>query len=151
MIPADAWNAFRAGQVDAWAVWSPFVEQAEITGVGRVLPGGSALIHSILAVRGSFAKRNRTTVEAIVDALNNTKTWMQQEPQMAQATVADVLDIPKEIVERAWPRHDWAASLDSAAIANIQAKADFLYERKYLSKEVNVAAQLVDTSYLQAY
>jgi sulfonate transport system substrate-binding protein len=110
MIPTDAWNAFRAGQVDAWAIWSPFVEQAEITRVGRVLLGGSALVHSILAVRGSFAKKNRTTVEAIVDVLNNTKAWMQREPQMAQATVADVLDIPKKVVERAWPRHDWAAS-----------------------------------------
>lgn len=38
MSPPDARNAFETGQVDAWAIWPPWVEQQIVTGKGRVLP-----------------------------------------------------------------------------------------------------------------
>ncbi len=148
MAPPDAKSAFETGQVDAWAVWPPFVEQEELAGVGRVLPKGDALIHSILAVSGSFAAKNPTTVKALVSVLNETKAWMIKQPAEAQAIVAKELDIPLKVVERAWPRHDWSATLSDGVIADIQAKADFLFDGKYVNSKVNVAKQVVDKSYL---
>jgi sulfonate transport system substrate-binding protein len=148
MAPPDAKSAFETGQVDAWAVWPPFVEQEELAGVGRVLPKGDALIHSILAVSGSFAAKNPTTVKALVSVLNETKAWMIKQPAEAQAIVAKELDIPLKVVERAWPRHDWSATLSDGVIADIQAKADFLFDGKYVNNKVNVAKQVVDKTYL---
>lgn len=147
MVPPDAKSAFETGQVDAWAVWPPFVEQEEIAGVGRTLPKGDALIHSIMAVGGKFAAENRDTVKALVGVLNDTKAWMLNSPDEAQAIVAKEIDIPLEVVQRAWPRHNWAAQLDAGVIADIQAKADFLFEGKYVSTKVNVAEQVIDQSY----
>jgi sulfonate transport system substrate-binding protein len=148
MVPPDAKSAFETGQVDAWAVWPPFVEQEELAGVGRVLPKGDALIHSIMAVSGSFAAKNPATVKALVGVLNDTKTWMIKQPAEAQAIVAKELDIPVKVVERAWPRHDWSATLSDGVIADIQAKADFLFDGKYVNSKVNVAKQVVDKTYL---
>jgi sulfonate transport system substrate-binding protein len=148
MAPPDAKSAFETGQVDAWAVWPPFVEQEELAGVGRVLPKGDALIHSILAISGSFAAKNPTTVKALVSVLNETKAWMIKQPVEAQAIVAKELGIPLKVVERAWPRHDWSATLSDGVIADIQAKADFLFDGKYVNSKVNVAKQVVDKSYL---
>jgi sulfonate transport system substrate-binding protein len=148
MVPPDAKSAFETGQVDAWAVWPPFVEQEEIAGVGRVLPKGDALIHSIMAVSGSFAAKNPATVKAFVGLLRETKAWMIKEPEQAQAIVAKELDIPLKVVQRAWPRHDWSATLSDAVVADIQAKADFLYDGKYVNSKVDVAKQVVDKAYL---
>jgi sulfonate transport system substrate-binding protein len=148
MIPPDAKGAFETGQVDAWAVWPPFVEQEEITGIGRVLPKGDALINSIMAVRGTFAAKQPDKVKAMVAVINNTKAWMIQNPTDAKAVVAKELAIPLEVVERAWPRHDWGATLNDAVIADMQSKANFLYEMKYVSTRVDVAKQAVDLSYL---
>jgi sulfonate transport system substrate-binding protein len=39
--PADALAAFSSGHVDAWDVWSPFIEQAEAAKGARVLVGGT--------------------------------------------------------------------------------------------------------------
>src|SRR4051812_7247838 len=94
MVPPDAKSAFETGQVGAWAVWPPFVEQEELAGAGRVLPKGDALIHSIMAVSGSFAAKNPSTVKALVSILNETKAWMIKEPAAAQAIVAKELSIP---------------------------------------------------------
>jgi sulfonate transport system substrate-binding protein len=150
MAPPDAKSAFETGQVDAWAVWPPFVEQEELAGVGRALPKGDALIHSIMAVSGTFAAKNPTTVKALVSVLNETKTWMIKQPEEARAIVAKELDIPLQVVERAWPRHDWSATLSDGVIADIQAKADFLFDGKYVYSKVNVAKQVVDKDYLSA-
>jgi sulfonate transport system substrate-binding protein len=148
MVPPDAKSAFETGQVDAWAVWPPFVEQEELAGTGRVLPKGDALIHSIMAVSGSFAAKNPSVVKSLVGVLNETKAWMIKEPATAQAIVAKELNVPLNVVERAWPRHDWSATLSDSVVADIQAKADFLFNGKYVSRKVNVAEQVIDKAYL---
>ena len=146
MAPPDGKSAFETGQVDAWAVWPPFVQQEEIAGTGRVLPKGTAQINSIMAVSGKLAKSNPQTVKGLVQILNQTKAWMIAHPEEAQTIVAKELAIPIAVVQRAWPSHNWAATLDSSVIADIQAKADFLFDRKYVDRRVDVA-QVVDTSF----
>lgn len=148
MIPPDAKSAFQTKQVDAWAVWPPFVEQEELAGTGRVLPKGDALIHSIMAVRGKFATEHPDKVKALVKVVNDTKAWMIKSPKEAQAIVAKELNIPLAVVERAWPRHDWGATINDVVIADMQSKANFLYDNKYVSAKVNVADEAVDLSYL---
>jgi len=58
MLPPDAKNAFETGQVDAWAVWPPFVEQEELASRGVALGGGTAQINSIVAMRGRISERS---------------------------------------------------------------------------------------------
>jgi ABC-type nitrate/sulfonate/bicarbonate transport system substrate-binding protein len=99
-----------------------------------------------MAVSGKMAKSNPQTVKGLVQILNQTKAWITGHPDEAQGIVAKELAIPIAVVQRAWPSHDWAATLDSNVIADIQAKADFLFERKYVDRRVDVG-QVVDTSF----
>lgn len=59
MSPPDARNAFETEQVDAWAIWPPWVQQQVVSGKGRVLPGTNARIHSIMSVRGKFQDEHK--------------------------------------------------------------------------------------------
>ena len=51
------------------------------------------------------------------------------------------------VVQRAWPRHDWAAQIDEEVINDIQAKADFVLENGFIKSPVNVRADLIDLSF----
>lgn len=135
--PPDAKAAFRSGQVDAWAVWPPFVEQEVSDGTGRVLPGGDAEIHSILAVRGGFVTSHPKAHEALIGVLGKAKTWIAANPDAAQAIVAKALGLSAKVVAMAWPKHRWDATLSQAVVADIQAKADFLTERRLISKKID--------------
>lgn len=143
MVPPDAKAAFESGQVDAWAVWPPFVEQEEIAGTGRTLPRGDAFINSIMAVRGGFIKNNDAVFKTINNVFNNTKKWMVENPDSAMMIVSAQLNVPIEVINKAWPSHDWAATLNQKVIEDIQAKADFLKETKKIQNSVKVKDGLI--------
>ncbi|MEL4896868.1 ABC transporter substrate-binding protein [Crocosphaera sp. Alani8] len=149
LTPPDAKNAFQTGQVTAWAVWPPFVEQEEIAGTGRVLPQGDAYINSIMAVRSKFAQENPQLAQELVDVLERSKQWMIDNPDQAQQIVAQELSLSLEVIQRAWPRHDWTAQLTPEVVQDIQAKADFLLNTDFIQNQVN-ASELVNTSFSQS-
>jgi sulfonate transport system substrate-binding protein len=146
MIPPDAKAAFESGQVDAWAVWPPFVEQEEIAGIGKVLPRGDAKIHSVLGVRSEFAEEHPEITKEIVVSLERAKKWMQENPEEAKKIVSKQIDVPLDVVERAWDRHDWSAVLSEDVKADIQAKADFLFSEGFVKERVS-AAKLVELKF----
>jgi sulfonate transport system substrate-binding protein len=147
MLPPDAKAAFETNQVDAWAVWPPFVEQEELAGKGVVLGGGTAQINSIVAVRGEFVADHRDIVQTIVNVVMQTKQWMIAHPEESQAIIAEAVTQPMAVIERAWPRHNWDARLDPVVIADIQAKADFLKSLGLIKNDVVVKDGFVDTSF----
>ncbi|HCY75781.1 MAG TPA: hypothetical protein DHV28_07650 [Ignavibacteriales bacterium] len=143
MVPPDAKAAFESGQIDAWAVWPPFVEQEELTGKGRILPKGDAYINSIMAVRGDFIKDNEAIYKTIENVFNNTKIWILANPDSAVAIVSRQLNVPIEVIQKAWPRHDWTAKLNMKVIDDIQAKANFLKETGKIQNPVKVKDDLI--------
>lgn len=147
MVPPDAKNAFETNKVDAWAVWPPWVEQEELSGKGRVLPRGDAQIHSIMAVNGAFAKQNPEVTKELVAVVQKAKDWIAKNPDAAQGIVAKELNVPLAVIKKAWPRHNWAATIDNAVTTDIQAKADFLVNKGFIKKPVRVSSDLVDLSY----
>lgn len=146
MIPPDAKVAFGSGQVDAWAVWPPFVQQEEIAGTGRTLPRGDAYINSIMAVRGDFIRENEAVYKTIGNVFNNTKQWMFSYPDSAMMIVSKQLDVPIEVIQKAWASHDWAATLNQKVIDDIQAKADFLKETGKIQNGITVKGDLIPVS-----
>lgn len=143
MSPPDARNAFETKQVDAWAIWPPWVEQEIVAGKGKVLPGGEARIHSIMSVRESFQKEHPEIVQATFDVLERTKTWIRENPAEAQQLVAKSLKLDPKVIELAWPKHDFSAQLTPAITTDIQAKADFLFKRGLIKNAVDVNRDLI--------
>jgi sulfonate transport system substrate-binding protein len=147
MLPPDAKAAFETDQVDAWAVWPPFVEQEELAGRGVALGGGTAEIDSIVAAREGFLTDHRDVAQAIVNVVMNTKHWMVEHPEESQAIIARAVNQPIEVIKLAWPLHDWNARLDDSVIADIQAKANFLKSLGLVKNDVVVKDEFVDTGF----
>lgn len=143
MSPPDAKNAFETAQVDAWAIWPPWVEQEIVSGKGRVIPGGEARIHSIMSVRQRFQTENPAIVQAAFNVLERTKEWIRQNPSEAQGIVADGLKLDRKVIELAWPKHDFAAKLTPEITRDIQGKADFLTKRGLIKSSVKVEQDLM--------
>jgi sulfonate transport system substrate-binding protein len=146
MSPPDARNAFDTGQVDAWAIWPPWVEQQIVAGTGRVLPGGQAKIHSIMSTRGAFEDQHREIVQAAFTVLERSKAWILQNPEAAQKIVAQSLNLDQKVIALAWPKHDWHAQLTPTISADIQKKADFLKQRGLIKTAVSTNDLIVPLS-----
>lgn len=139
MSPPDAKAAFAARQIDAWAVWPPFVEQEEVSGNGRVLRGGDVFIQSIITVRGKFADENPELTNDLLDVISRAQNWILENESEAQQIVAETLDLDLAVVQLAWPKHNFKPRLGEKEIADIQDKADFLFEVGLIKNKVDVA------------
>jgi sulfonate transport system substrate-binding protein len=149
MGPDEAKAAFESGQIDAWAVWPPFVEQQQVSGRGRVITGGDAVINSVMAVPTSLLKDNEQTVRGMVRVIQKSKDWIRSHPEEAQNIVAAELGIDLQVVKTAWGKHDWGAHLTEPVLEDIQEKANFLADQKLTRNnvKVDVARDLADLRY----
>lgn len=149
MGPDEAKAAFESGQIDGWAVWPPFVEQQEVSGWGRVITGGDAVINSVMAVPTALLQNNEDIVRGMVNVIQKSKEWIRGHPEEAQNIVASELGLDMQVVKTAWGKHDWGAHLTQAVLLDIQQKADFLAAENLTrnSTKVNVQQDLVDLRY----
>lgn len=143
MAPPDARAAFDAGSVDAWAVWPPWVEQEELAGTGIVLPQQGQVINSLLTLRGGFVV-DHPDLTAIIQAVHEkAKKWIIENPNEAQKIVADALNVPLEVIKKAWPEHNWSATLSDNVLNDLQNKADFLKQQNLINNPVNVRESML--------
>lgn len=142
--PAEGRAAFRSGQIDAWAIWPPFPEHEQLEGDAIELPASEATIQSLLVLDGDFLAANPEAAAAIDRAVDRAKLDIAANPAEAQQLVARATGEPIEVVRAAWPKHNFAATLDSAVRQDIGAKARFLYEDNFLARPVDPATALFD-------
>jgi sulfonate transport system substrate-binding protein len=149
MGPDEARAAFESGQIDAWAVWPPFVEQEEVSGAGRVLTGGDAVINSVMAIPEDVLIKDEPIARAMVTVIQQSKEWIRKHPDEAENVVASELRLNLSVIQAAWGKHDWSAHLTDPVLSDIQQKADFLAEQKLTrnNKDVQVRRDLVDLRY----
>lgn len=146
MPAAEAKVAFETNQFDVWAVWAPFVEQQEVSGKGRLVEGGDALINSVMTMSAPFMNNDETSAGGVVSVIERAKKWIVENPEEAQKIMAEELKLDLQVVKRAWGKHNWAAPLDEKIIADIQEKATFLAEadKTRSGKNLDVRSDLVD-------
>lgn len=137
MIPPDAKAAFETGQVDAWAIWPPFIEQEEFAGYGTPLRAGNLYTQVLLLGRDGFLESQPELSKELLEAVERGRVWVRENPADAKKLVAKELDLPMEIIEKAWGKINFNSQLSNADIMDIQSKADFFFERGYIKKQVN--------------
>lgn len=144
--PAEAKVAFETNKLDAWAVWAPFVEQQEVSGKGRLVEGGDAIINSVMTLSAPFIANREATARAVVSVIQQAKKWIIANPDRAQQIMAQELGLDPQVVKVAWKKHNWGAQLDEAIIKDIQEKATFLAEadKTRAGKALDVRAELID-------
>jgi sulfonate transport system substrate-binding protein len=144
--------AFEKNELDAWAVWAPWVEQQEATGKGKALPRGEAVIKSVMTVSIPFLDKRETQARAIYRTIQRAKKWMVEHPDEAKEIAAAELGLDRKVIDLAWPKFNWSAQLDEATISDFQAKASFLGEqgKTRQGKELEVRKELVDLRFAGA-
>lgn len=142
MSPPDGKAAFASNQIDAWAIWPPFVEQELVAGTGKVLVGGDAQIQSVIVAREAILVDPKVSQELLA-VIERTKSWMLSNPTEAQEMVAEILDLPIEVVNLAWVKHNWSASINDNVIDDLSNKSIFLHETGVVDNLVNVRDDLI--------
>lgn len=152
MPPAEARVAFETNKIDAWAVWAPFVEEQEVSGKGRLIQGGDAIIDSVMTLSAPFIRAHEAAASAVVSVIQRAKKWIIENPDQAQQIMAEELGLDPKVVKLAWSKHNWAAQLDDANIDDIQQKATFLAEadKTRASKNLDVRKDLIDLRFNQS-
>ena len=145
MNPTDGRVAFEKGDIDAWGIWPPFVEQQTVSGQGKLLPDAEAHIHSISVVRKGFSDDHAEIVEVIAAQVERAKKWIIENPDEAKKLVAESLKLDVEIIEAAWPKHHWDTDFDDAIYQDLQNKADFLFNEGVLNNQIQVRDGLIGT------
>jgi sulfonate transport system substrate-binding protein len=83
--PAEALAAFASGHVDAWDVWSPYIEEAVATDHGRILATGAGLgtVYSFeVASRAALADPAKAkAIKDYLALLNQAYTWTDTHQQ----------------------------------------------------------------------
>jgi sulfonate transport system substrate-binding protein len=148
-FPGEAKPLFETGKVDAWAVWPPFVEDQIIKGHGITLAGGNAKIQSVMSLNTSLMEKHRDLAKVLVATIQRTKTWMRTNPEESITIVAQALHLDRNVVQLAWPKHNWAATLDEDVLADIEAKAVFLKKMGVVASSAPTQTRdmLVDLAY----
>lgn len=145
MSPPDAKAALAKGEVDAWAIWPPNVEEEEIAGTGKSFSGDEVFISSVMVTNENFVKNNPETFQIIKETFDKAKKWIAENPDEAIKIIAAEMKEPEAVIKLAYPKHNWSATINDKIIADIQAKADFLLKLGKIKNSVTVKGDLIPT------
>ncbi len=151
--PADGLAAFSSGRVDAWVVWDPFVQQAEIGAGGVAVQGGEPDEHGIgFQIASSKALEDPAKRAAFTDYLNRLQkawAWAKANPDgWAEAWSKDS-GLPIEVTKAAAPaKASRLAPVDDEVIGHEQTLADLLADEGVLPKPVDFTS-IVETGVFQ--
>jgi sulfonate transport system substrate-binding protein len=148
--PPDAAPAFGSGKVDAWAIWSGPMELAEVQyGAKRLFTDGDELERQIdfssYLVREDYAKENPDVIRKVITAYKAEADWANAHPAEAQRIGNEVSRYPQAVVDKLVRQNvqtTWSL-IDDRAIADLQAGADWLAQRKVLSARIDIAEHAV--------
>ncbi len=151
MGAAEAEVAFQTGQLDAWAVWAPWVEKQQANGTGRVLEGGDAVIVSTMAMPSDFINKHKSIAASIVKIIQRAKEWILNNPGEAQKIAATELSLNADVVKIAWPKFKWNEILNDRILDDFQEKANFLtyQEKTRLEKPLDVRKEFVYMDFIE--
>jgi sulfonate transport system substrate-binding protein len=100
--PAEAQAAFSAHQVDAWDIWSPFIEQAEQADHARVLASGAGLGSTysfVVASKSALADPAKAAaIRAYLKLVDQAYHWAAAHPAAWAATWAKASGLPLAVM-----------------------------------------------------
>lgn len=107
----DALAAFRGGNIDAWAIWDPFLAAQQRDAHVRVVAdgsGGVAQYNRFYTATTAFADKHPDVLRIVFDELNATGKWVKAHPQEAAQILGPVWgNIPGPTVELANSRRSY--------------------------------------------
>jgi sulfonate transport system substrate-binding protein len=148
--PADGEAAFSSGQVDAWSIWAPFIEQAEQQDHARVIANQAGLGASysfVVASRAALANPAKAAaIKDYLQLLDRAYTWASQHQSAWAATWAKATGLPISVMNQAVKDStDIPTPIDSAVLSSEQSVANDFYAAGLVPSKVNFSDYAVTT------
>jgi len=148
--PADALAAFAAGQVDAWDVWSPYIEQAVAQDHARILVSGvpyQATYSFEVASRSALADPAKAAaIKAYLKLLDQAYVWADTHYTGWATAWAAATGLPDSVmVAAAKDDETKPVPVDSAVIASEQSVADAFASARLIPAKPNMSQYAVST------
>ena len=143
MGPADALPAFSTGQVDAWAVWDPYVAIAEVEHNARRIASGDVAPHyGVYVVRNDYLSTNQATVEKVLAVLQREGEWATANPKDASAILGQELGLSDAVSVRMGEHlpGERIVPLRTEVLSDLQSAADWMQEAGAIPSKVNVSS-----------
>jgi sulfonate transport system substrate-binding protein len=103
--PAQALAAFSSGAVDAWDIWSPYIEQAVMQKGAKVIAGGAGYgtVYSYeVASQSSVADATKAKeITAYLRELDRAHVWVNTHPAAWAKTWAAATGLPQSVMLKA--------------------------------------------------
>jgi sulfonate transport system substrate-binding protein len=148
--PAQALAAFASGHIDAWDIWSPFIEQAEVQHGARVLVNGTPIGKTFsfeVASRAALADPSKAAaIKAYLKLINQAHVWANTHQSAWAATWSQATGLPSAIMTKAAADSSAPiAPISPAAISSEQAIANAFSAAGLIPGHVNFANFAVST------
>ncbi|AFY32750.1 sulfonate ABC transporter substrate-binding protein [Calothrix sp. PCC 7507] len=139
--PADARAAFEGKNVDAWAIWDPFLGAAEAATGARTLTDATGLAPNrgyYLAAK-SFVDNKPDALKTVLDQVKKASDWAKNNPTEVAKLLSPVLGIAEPVLEKVEKRREYdVLPLTDEVITKQQDVADTFYKIKLIPKEIKV-------------
>jgi sulfonate transport system substrate-binding protein len=148
--PADALAAFNSGHVDAWDIWSPYIEQVVGAGNARVLVNGSGFGSNYsFEVASRSALNNPAKAAAIRDyltLLNQAYVWAGTHTTTWAKFWGDATGLPASIMDKAAVDDATKpATINSSVVSAEQQLVTNFYKAGLIPTNVNMSNYIVST------
>ena len=141
LTPPDGRAAFASGSVDAWAIWDPFLADAEAEAGARVLRNATGLVPNrqfILATR-KFVGCSPDELRLVLKTLSANDAWAASHRGVIGPLLAREVKLPLSAVQRAADRLAFGTSpIDDAIVADQQKIADAFYALHLIPSAIDV-------------
>jgi len=139
----DGGAAFASGNVDAWAIWDPFLATQQLEHHVRVLADGKegvADYNRFYVATSKFAKEHPDVLQVTFDTLRETGQWVKAHPKEAAQSLGPLWgNIPPATVELANTRRSYdIVPVKVTDLAEQQRIADTYYAAKLIPKPLKV-------------
>ncbi len=143
LTPPDGRAAFVSGDVDAWAIWDPFLTDAVAEAGARVLHDGTGLTENrqfYLAASG-FVHDDPAALRIVLQTIARTDAWANTHRTDVAALLAPAVGLPLAVIRSAADRLAFGVTpVDAAAVAGQQKVADAFFGLGLIPQKVAVAA-----------
>ncbi|MCU1488494.1 MAG: aliphatic sulfonates family transporter, periplasmic ligand-binding protein [Actinomycetia bacterium] len=149
LLPPDGLAAFSGGDVDAWAIWDPFLSLAEQKQGGTILTNGVGLVRGfsfqVARTKALADPKLSAAIDDYLGRLAKANEWAIGHKEAWAAKYAELTTLPLPIVTTTLKRFEAVAvPIDDDVIAAEQEEADAFAEAGLIPKHIDIASIVDD-------
>jgi sulfonate transport system substrate-binding protein len=139
--PERALSAFRAGEVDAWAIWDPFLSSARFELGARLLRDATGLAENstYYVAERAFAQANNQVLRELWNQLGRIARFTRADREQAATRLAPELGFTARALLASFQRELEPIPVNAELLAAQQDVANTLYRLQVIQSPVNVS------------